>query len=173
MLIAVLDGANIIRVADHTEIFPHISFVASGPTSDWLQLHSCMPARDHKGFDPVFEKMESCEPYIEEDFVFTVRVRQLSTEELQERESRRLAEQRSSMTVSPLQAMAALMQMGLLEQVEATINSASTDPLIKLAWARAGEFKRLSPLVLKMQSELEWSDDHLDNLFRTAAQINL
>ena len=77
------------------------------------------------------------------------------------------------MTVSPLQAMAALMQMGLLVQVEATINSPCTDPLIKLTWARAGEFKRLSPLVLKMQSQLEWSDDYLDQLFRTAAQIHL
>jgi hypothetical protein len=160
-----------VRLED--EIFPNISFVTSGPSLDWLKNNSCLPVRDYKPHDHFLEKLEGCEPYIDGDCVFVVGIRKLSQEELRAREFQRAQEQRVSMNVSPLQAMAALLQTGRLAEVEAVINDPQTDPLIKLAWNRANEFRRLSPLVVKMQQQLAWSDEYIDQLFRFASEIQV
>lgn len=75
--------------------------------------------------------------------------------------------------VSRFQAKAALLQAGLLTQVESLIASPSTDPLVKLAWSEAVEFYRTSPTILSLAEMLDLSEEDLDELFIQAAQVQV
>lgn len=76
--------------------------------------------------------------------------------------------------VSRFQAKAALLNAGLLSQVEAIIAHPATDAMTKLAWAEAIEFNRQSPTVLGLAAALTppLTSQQLDDLFIAAAQIN-
>lgn len=79
--------------------------------------------------------------------------------------------ERESMIVSPFQAKAALFQAGDLDNVEAYVNDPATDPLVKLAYANATVWKRLSPMISSVAAVLGYSDTQMDDLFRAAAII--
>jgi len=72
-------------------------------------------------------------------------------------------------TISRFQARAALHQAGYLAQMQTAIESA--DPIVKMAWEDATEFRRNSPTVLAFAETLGLTDEQLDEMFRTAAQI--
>lgn len=76
-------------------------------------------------------------------------------------------------SVTPFQAKAALLQSGLLDDVEALIANPATDPLVKLAWNTALAFERESPSILGIANALGWSDSDLDTLFVTASEIKV
>lgn len=73
--------------------------------------------------------------------------------------------------VSRFQARAALLQAGLLDDIETYMADPETDPFVKLAWQDAQVFKRNSPTVLSLQPLLGLTDEQLDDLFRFAATI--
>lgn len=73
--------------------------------------------------------------------------------------------------VSRFQARAALYQNGLLDSVNAIMQSEQTPMLAKLAWQDAQEFRRDSALVRSVGQLLSLDDTALDNLFRLAATI--
>lgn len=73
--------------------------------------------------------------------------------------------------VSRFQARAALYQNGLLDSVNAIMQSDQTPMLAKLAWQDAQEFRRDSALVKSVGQLLSLDDTALDNLFRLAATI--
>lgn len=73
--------------------------------------------------------------------------------------------------VSRFQARAALHLAGLLPQVETLIADPATDPIARLAWADAQEFRRTSPTVLQIAASLGLTESQLDELFTTAAGI--
>ncbi|AZW14210.1 hypothetical protein CS344_20060 [Bordetella bronchiseptica] len=74
-------------------------------------------------------------------------------------------------SVSRFQALAALLQAGLLEAVTAWANDPGTDPLHKLAFETATEFSRTSPTLAAGAAALGWSEQQLDALFDAAMQI--
>ena len=74
--------------------------------------------------------------------------------------------------VSRFQAKAALLQAGLLSQVEALIAGPNTDAVTKLAWAEAIEFYRNSPTILTLSTALGLTSQQVDDLFTTAANIS-
>jgi hypothetical protein len=82
---------------------------------------------------------------------------------------------RNSLECSRLQAKAILYQYGLLAQVESIIET--SDFLVKLAWAEAQVFKRNSPLINSLKTQLTWedetpiTDEQLDQLFKEAKEI--
>lgn len=82
-----------------------------------------------------------------------------------------LASERAGMKVSGLQARVALLQAGLLPQVEAAVSAA--DPIIQMAWAKAIEFHRFSPTILALSAQIGLTDTQLDDLFRAAALVDL
>jgi len=73
--------------------------------------------------------------------------------------------------VSRFQARAALHLAGLLEQVEALMAAPEADPLARLAWTDAIEFRRDSPTLVAMAAALSLTDEQLDQLFITAAGL--
>lgn len=80
-----------------------------------------------------------------------------------------LAAERAGMVCSRFQAKAALHLAGLLSAVEAAI--AQADPVTQIAWAEAVEYRRNSPTILALAGALEMTDEQVDDLFRTAMQI--
>ena len=88
--------------------------------------------------------------------------------EAQEQEAALEAE-RARMVCSRFQAKAALHGAELLDHVPAALESA--DPVAQLAWEDASEFKRNSPTILALAGEFRLGPDDLDELFRTAMQI--
>lgn len=75
-------------------------------------------------------------------------------------------------SVTRFQALAALHLAGLLPQVEALMDDPETDPLARLAWTNAQEFRRQSPTVLGMAAALGLGAEQLDDLFTAAAGID-
>lgn len=73
------------------------------------------------------------------------------------------------MVVSALQAQAALMQVGLLDQIEAHMLLPETDPLMKLAWRKAQEFRRDSQFVGAIAALFNLTSKQVDDLFILAA----
>jgi hypothetical protein len=71
--------------------------------------------------------------------------------------------------VSRFQARAALHIDGHLAAVEALV--AQADPITRLAWADAQEFRRSSPAIAGIAQALGWSEAYLDDLFSRAAVI--
>lgn len=76
-----------------------------------------------------------------------------------------------TLVVSPFQAKAALQLAGLLEAVEAYMTDPETDPIVRLAWLHASEYRRQSPTVLAMADHFGWTSEQLDSLFVAASGI--
>lgn len=72
-------------------------------------------------------------------------------------------------SVSPLQAKMALLNAGLLDEVEATVANSSRD--VQLAWTNAQSFERNSPLIASLSSALGLSAQQIDDLFALAATL--
>ena len=79
--------------------------------------------------------------------------------------------------VTRLQAKAALLQMGLLDQVETLMGG--MDAMTQLAWREATTFHRLSPLLNALSVYVTWpdgsalTDADLDQLFLLAETIEV
>lgn len=73
--------------------------------------------------------------------------------------------------ISRFQARAALMDAGLLADVELAVGSAG--PLVQLAWAEAVEWRRDSPTIAAIGAALGLTDAQMDDLFRAAVQIEV
>lgn len=74
-------------------------------------------------------------------------------------------------TVSRFQALAALMQAGLLGEVTTWANDPATDPLHKLAFDTATDFSSSSPALLAGASALGWPPERLEDIFEAAKNI--
>ena len=83
-----------------------------------------------------------------------------------------LAQARSNMVVSPLQAKAALFNAGLLDQLEAYVNNPATDRIIKIAYDNATEWRRLSPMIDGMASQFGLTPEQVDSIFIEASSIS-
>ena len=81
MKIAIL--SNPIVIGAYWEVFPNTSFTNDGPSDDFLAENNAKRVNMNKSHDPLTEKLESCEPYEEGDWVYVVRVVPFTEEEIQ------------------------------------------------------------------------------------------
>lgn len=75
-------------------------------------------------------------------------------------------------SITPFQAKAALLNAGLLSQVNAIMANSATPPLMVLAWTDATEFLRTSTTVTAMAASLNLTSAQIDALFIEAAGIS-
>ena len=85
MLIAIVDGGSIQRLGNYRTMFPNVSFPASGPDSGWMTQNNAKFVLATKSFDATTQRIESVEPYVEGDYVYNVRVVELSSQEITNR----------------------------------------------------------------------------------------
>ena len=67
--------------------------------------------------------------------------------------------------ITRFQARAALYQAGLLDDVNAMMSNQETDPIARLAWEDAQEFRRNSPTISAMAPALGLTESQVDDLF--------
>jgi hypothetical protein len=68
-------------VKHYKEMFPNISFPASGPTDQWMSTHGVFLVSVFKSHTST-QKLVSCDPYVEGKFAYTVRVENKTQEEI-------------------------------------------------------------------------------------------
>lgn len=73
--------------------------------------------------------------------------------------------------VSRLQAVLALEELGLLDDVEALV--AARPRSVQLAWASAPDFHRDSPMIAQLWTALGRTPAQLDELFRAAGAVRV
>lgn len=76
-------------------------------------------------------------------------------------------------SVTKFQGKAALMNMGMFDQVEQIIEHPDTPPLMKLVWREGQEFYRDSDFVKGMAQTIGLTEIDLDNLFIMAGKIKV
>lgn len=74
-------------------------------------------------------------------------------------------------SVSIYQGKAAMLQLNLLDDVDAYMIRPSTPALTKLAWREATRFERSSAMIAQAKADLGWSDEQVDQLFILADTI--
>lgn len=81
MQIAIL--TNPITVGDYRELFPYTSFPSSGPSDEFLAENNAKKVNVFKAHDRLTQKLVSCAPYEDGEFVSTIQVEFLTAEEIQ------------------------------------------------------------------------------------------
>jgi len=82
MLVAKIIDDRIEVIGEHKKLFPNVSFPKNGPDDDWLNQHSVKIVSIYKEYDKATQKLETVEePYIEGDFVYAVKVVNLTSQE--------------------------------------------------------------------------------------------
>ena len=78
---------------------------------------------------------------------------------------------RDHASVSAFQAKAALKRAGYIGQVRSLMTQLDKDNETRLAWETAQEFRRMSPTMLAMATQMGLDDLALDSLFESGSQI--
>ncbi len=81
MQIAKIKDNAVEKIGEHTDLFPNVSFPASGPTSDWMTENSVMPVTMSRSYDRMTQKSTSVDPYIEDNVVYLHKVESLTDSE--------------------------------------------------------------------------------------------
>lgn len=85
MNIALVDGSTVLQVGDYRTIFPQTSFTSSGPSDEFLAENNAKKVNLFIPYDAATEKLVSCDPYVDGDWVYTVVVEAMTPEEQQAR----------------------------------------------------------------------------------------
>ena len=85
MLIAIVDGLSIQKIGHYKTMFPNVSFPASGPDQHWMNQNNAKFVLSTKTFDVTKQKIEVVEPYVEGDYVYDIKVVDLSSDEITNR----------------------------------------------------------------------------------------
>jgi len=81
MQIAIIKDNKVESMGEHTELFPNVSFPASGPTSDWMTENSVMFVYMSRPYDRMTQKSTNVAPYIEDNIVYLHKIESLTDSE--------------------------------------------------------------------------------------------
>ena len=85
MLIAIVDGESIQRIGHYKTMFPNVSFPASGPDAGWMSQNNAKFVLATRSFDKTTQKIETVDAYVDGDYVYTVKIVNLSDQEKSDR----------------------------------------------------------------------------------------
>lgn len=95
MFIAKIENGNVVAIGDYRELFPNTCFSPFGPDEAWFEENSCKRVNLWKAYNALTEKLVSCAPYIEGEWVFTVAVEPQTEEDIQAQKDAKWAQIRS------------------------------------------------------------------------------
>jgi len=81
MQIAKIKDNAVEKIGEHTDLFPNVSFPATGPSLDWMTENSVMPVTMSRSYDRMTQKSTSVDPYIEDNVVYLHKIEALSDSE--------------------------------------------------------------------------------------------
>jgi hypothetical protein len=82
MEIALIQDDQIIEIGHYKKVFPYTSFPTTGPDADFMSANNALGVTVWKPHDKATQKLISCEPYIEDNQVFTVSVLDKTEEDI-------------------------------------------------------------------------------------------
>lgn len=82
MEIAIIQDDQVVEIGHYKRIFPNTSFPTTGPDADFMTANNALGVTIWKTHDKTTQKLVNCQPYIEDDQVFTVEVAEKTEEEL-------------------------------------------------------------------------------------------
>lgn len=173
---------NYIRIKEEEAIYPYslVSLPVDFPqvsfprelSNDILAEYGIYPVQSSNvpAYDSELQKLEEMDP-VEVNGIWT---QQWQVVDLNEQEiNDKLDEWRMSAICSPLQATIAMYQFGVLSQVEAYMADENTPFIEKVAYQKATEFRRNSPMILQLGQLFQWDEETLDSLFKVAMTIEV
>jgi len=90
MDIAIINNTAIVQIGHYKQLFPNTSFPLTGPDEEFMMLNSALKVTIWKEHDITTQKIIHCDPYIEDNQVFTVTIINKSEDDIIA--GRRLAE---------------------------------------------------------------------------------
>lgn len=94
MQVAILTSP--ITVGDYRELFANTSFSANGPSDEFLTENNAKKVNAFKAHDRLTQKLVSCSPYDDGEFVSVVQVADLSADEIQAAKDSAMAQLRAT-----------------------------------------------------------------------------
>ena len=81
MQIAKIKDNAVEKIGEHTDLFPNVSFPATGPSLDWMTENSVMPVTMSRSYDRMTQKSTNVDPYIEDNVVYLHKIESLTNSE--------------------------------------------------------------------------------------------
>ena len=81
MQIVIIKDNAVESMGEHRELFPNVSFPATGPSADWMTENSVMPVTLSRSYDRMTQKSTSVSAYIESGVVYLHKIESLSDSE--------------------------------------------------------------------------------------------
>jgi hypothetical protein len=94
MQIAILTSP--ITVGDYRELFANTSFNSNGPSDEFLAANNAKKVNAFKDHDSLTQKLVSCAPYDDGEFVSVVQVADMNAEEIQAAKDSAMAQLRAT-----------------------------------------------------------------------------
>lgn len=79
MLIGIIENNVVTKVAHYKNLFPNTSFTTNGPNSEFLEANNAKRVSVYRDYDSTTQQLVRCEPYVDGDWIYTVRVENLDT----------------------------------------------------------------------------------------------
>lgn len=98
MQIARIENNNVVQLADYRELFPNTAFHSTGPSLEFLEENSCLPVSVFLTYDDQTHKLESIQPYILDNQVYTIHVIPLSEQDITQRKEAKASMERITRT---------------------------------------------------------------------------
>ncbi len=61
-------------ISDYRDMFPNTSFPSNGPSEEWMVLNECLQVNQFKEYDSETQMLVPTAPYLENGFVYTIKV---------------------------------------------------------------------------------------------------
>jgi hypothetical protein len=95
MLIAIVNGQTVDQVGDYQSLFPNTSFPSSGISDSFLAENNAKKVNVFKPYDANTQKLISVAPYVDGEWVYTVDVANLTSDDIAAKHSSEAAQNKS------------------------------------------------------------------------------
>jgi len=79
MLIGIIENDVVTKIAHYKNLFPNTSFTTNGPSNEFLEANNAKRVSVYRDYDPTTQQLVRSAPYVDGDWIYTVRVENLDT----------------------------------------------------------------------------------------------
>ena len=91
MNIALVNKGKVTALGDYRSLFPNTSFTAAGPDDSFLAENNALKVNTWLPYNQATQKLVSCDPYIDGNWVYTVKVANMTPEDIAARNAAQAA----------------------------------------------------------------------------------
>jgi len=79
MLIGIIKNDVVTKIAHYKNLFPNTSFTTNGPSNEFLEANNAKRVSVYRDYDSTTQQLVRSSPYVDGDWIYTVRVENLDT----------------------------------------------------------------------------------------------